>query len=163
MGRPRKPIELQSQKLSKEEKEIRLKAELSLVGDRDRLLIVPPDLNEDEGLIYERLITEMIHIKALQNSDQLIFKVLAQTEYKIYLCELEIKKRGLFVEEKDRYGNEKVVPNPALKVQKDLLSILKSYFSEIGLSATSRMKLSEIKEEAESNDELNKILQGLRN
>ena len=158
-----KPIELCTGAYTKEYKEARLKAELSLIGERDRLLIVPIDLNEYEGLIYERLIAEMIHIKALQNSDQLIFKVLAQTEYKIYLCELEIKKRGLFVEEKDRYGNEKVVPNPALKVQKDLLSILKSYFSEIGLSATSRMKLSEIKEEAESNDELNEILQGLRN
>ncbi len=162
MARPRKPIEMSNQHISKEQREKRENAELELVGDRDKLLEIPEDLNEDESRIYQRLIKDMIHIKALQNSDRIIFKTLAQTEYKIYLCEQEIKERGMFVDEMDRYGNLKRIPNPAIKIQKELLVLLKSYFSEVGLSASSRIKLAEIKEEEKSENELNDILGALR-
>ncbi|MFQ9726881.1 MAG: P27 family phage terminase small subunit [Clostridium perfringens] len=162
MARPKKPIEMSNQHISKEQRERRENAELELVGDRDKLLEIPEDLNEDEALIYKRLIDDMIHIKALQNSDRIIFKTLAQTEYKIYLCEQEIKERGMFIDEMDRYGNLKRIPNPAIKVQKELLVLLKSYFSEIGLSASSRIKLAEVKEEEKSESKLDNILSSLR-
>ncbi|WP_032118897.1 MULTISPECIES: phage terminase small subunit P27 family [Clostridium] len=162
MAKPRVPMEMQSKKVSKEEREARIAAERALVGERDLLEKPPKYLSKEEKKIYKELLKPLLHIESLGNSDREIFAIMASAKYKMVLCEKEIEQYGLLIDEVDRFGNIKRLPNPAIRIYKDYETIFNKNSSQIGLSASARTKLVQIKNEKESEEELNEILGALR-
>ncbi|MDZ4993307.1 phage terminase small subunit P27 family [Clostridium perfringens] len=162
MPKQRVPMELQSKKVSKEEREARIEAEKKLVGDRDLLLKPPSYLNKQEKKIYKELIKPLIHIESLGNSDREIFAIMANAKFMMLEAKKLIESDGMLVPKVDRFGNIEMKENPCIKIYKDFESIFNKNQSQIGLSASARTKLVQIKEEKESESELNNILSSLR-
>ena len=97
MAKPRVPMELQTKKVSKEERERRIKAEEDLVGDRSLLSTPPEHLNEQEKEIYLELVEPLIHIKALANADREIIAICANAKYRMLQANNLIEEYGLLV------------------------------------------------------------------
>lgn len=163
MAKPRVPMELQTKKVSKEERERRIKAESELVGDRD-LLATPPDhLNEIEKIIYMELVEPIIHIKALANADREIIAICANAKYRMLQANELIERHGLLVmKENTKTHQAELVENPAVKTYRTYENIFNKNMSAIGLSASSRSKFATNVEEKESENNLEKLLSGLR-
>lgn len=162
MAKPRVPMELQSKKVSKEEREARIEAERKLVGDRDLLLRPPSYLNKQEKKIYKELIKPLLHIESLGNSDREIFAIMANAKAMMLEAKKSIENDGMLIPKIDRFGNVEMKENPCIKIYKDYESIFNKNQSQIGLSASARTKLVQIKQEKEEENELNDILGALR-
>ena len=163
IARPHKPIELCTGAYTKEYKEARQKAELSLVGDRDKLMIPPDRLNDREKELYIEILEPISYLKTLCNADRIIFEHMANAKYMCELCSEIIEKEGVLVNKQDRYGNSELKENPAIKIFKQYENIFRLNATQIGLSPQARAKLIDVKEENESENELNEILTALRN
>ncbi len=154
-------MEMQSKKVSKEEREKRIEAEKKLVGERD-LLETPPDyLSYEEQILYIELINPLLHIECLGNSDREVFAIMANAKCMMLECQKEIEEFGLFVQKIDRFGNIERVKNPAVDVYAKYESIFNKNQAQIGLSASARTKLVQIKQEKENESELNETFNGL--
>ncbi|ALG48564.1 Phage-related protein [Clostridium perfringens] len=162
MAKPRVPMELQSKKVSKEEREARIEAERKLVGDRDLLLRPPSYLNKQEKKIYKELIKPLLHIESLGNSDREIFAIMANAKAMMLEAKKSIENDGMLIPKIDRFGNVEMKENPCIKIYKDYESIFNKNQSQIGLSASARTKLVQIKQEKEEENELDNILGALR-
>ncbi|MDK0789912.1 phage terminase small subunit P27 family [Clostridium perfringens] len=162
MAKPRVPMELQSKKVSKEEREARIEAERKLVGDRDLLLRPPSYLNKQEKKIYKELIKPLLHIESLGNSDREIFAIMANAKAMMIEAKKSIENDGMLIPKMDRFGNVEMKENPCIKIYKDYESIFNKNQSQIGLSASARTKLVQIKQEKEEQSELDNILGALR-
>ena len=162
MAKPRVPMELQSKKVSKEEREARIEAERKLVGDRDLLLRPPSYLNKQEKKIYKELIKPLLHIESLGNSDREIFAIMANAKAMMIEAKKSIENDGMLIPKMDRFGNVEMKENPCIKIYKDYESIFNKNQSQIGLSASARTKLVQMKQEKEEENELNDILGALR-
>ncbi|EGT0692900.1 phage terminase small subunit P27 family [Clostridium perfringens] len=162
MAKPRVPMELQSKKVSKEEREARIEAEKKLVGDRDLLLRPPSYLNKQEKKIYKELIKPLLHIESLGNSDREIFAIMANAKAMMIEAKKSIENDGMLIPKMDRFGNVEMKENPCIKIYKDYESIFNKNQSQIGLSASARTKLVQIKQEKEEQSELDNILGALR-
>lgn len=162
MAKPRVPMELQSKKVSKEEREARIEAEKKLVGDRDLLLRPPSYLNKQEKKIYKELIKPLLHIESLGNSDREIFAIMANAKAMMIEAKKSIENDGMLIPKMDRFGNVEIKENPCIKIYKDYESIFNKNQSQIGLSASARTKLVQIKQEKEEQSELDNILGALR-
>ncbi|EJT6612774.1 TPA: phage terminase small subunit P27 family [Clostridium perfringens] len=161
MAKPRVPMELQSKKVSKEEREARIEAEKKLVGDRDLLLRPPSYLNKQEKKIYKELIKPLLHIESLGNSDREIFAIMANAKAMMIEAKKSIENDGMLIPKMDRFGNVEMKENPCIKIYKDYESIFNKNQSQIGLSASARTKLVQIKQEKEEESELNDIFDGI--
>lgn len=161
MAKPRVPMELQSKKVSKEEREARIEAERKLVGDRDLLLRPPSYLNKQEKKIYKELIKPLLHIESLGNSDREIFAIMANAKAMMLEAKKSIENDGMLIPKMDRFGNVEMKENPCIKIYKDYESIFNKNQSQIGLSASARTKLVQIKQEKEEESELNDIFDGI--
>ncbi|MDK0740181.1 phage terminase small subunit P27 family [Clostridium perfringens] len=161
MAKPRVPMELQSKKVSKEEREARIEAERKLVGDRDLLLRPPSYLNKQEKKIYKELIKPLLHIESLGNSDREIFAIMANAKAMMIEAKKSIENDGMLIPKMDRFGNVEMKENPCIKIYKDYESIFNKNQSQIGLSASARTKLVQIKQEKEEESELNDIFDGI--
>lgn len=161
-ARPRKPVELMSKNLTKDELEKRKAAELELVGDRDLLIKPPKYLNKAERKIYKQLLDPLIHIKTLSNADRQIFGIMANAKYMMDLANKEIENSGMLIQKIDRFGNLELKENPAIKIYKQYENIFRLNATQVGLSPAARAKLIEVKEENKAEDELNEILGSLR-
>lgn len=163
MARPRTPMELQTKKVSKEERERRIKAESELVGDRN-LLDVPPDyLNEQEKEIYLELVEPLLHIKALANADREIIAICANAKYRMLQANELIETYGLIIERSNPRTKElELVENPSIKTFKTYEGIFNKNMTAIGMSASARSKFAANVENEKKENKLDNILSGLR-
>ncbi len=161
MSKARVPAELMSKHLSKEELEKRLEAEKALVGDRDQLMKPPKDLCSMEKRIYKELLKPLLHIESLGNSDREIFAIMANAKYMMLMAKKSIAEDGMLIEKYDRLGNLEKKENPSIKIYKDYETIFNKNQQQIGLSAASRTKLVQIKQEKEEELEMNEAFGGL--
>lgn len=154
MAKPRVPMELQSKKVSKEEREKRIKVESALVGERDLLTTPPEYLNEMEQEIYLELVQPLLHIKALGNADREIIAICAN--------EL-VEEHGLLVmKENTKTHQVELVENPAIKTYKTYEGIFNKNMTAIGMSASARSKFATNVENETKENKLNNLLSGLR-
>lgn len=163
MARPRMPMELQTKKVSKKEREQRIKAESELVGDRN-LLHIPPDyLNEQEKEIYLELVEPLLHIKALANADREIIAICANAKYRMMQSNELIEKYGLMIERSNPRTKElELIENPAIKTFKTYEGIFNRNMTAIGMSASARSKFAVNIENQKKENKLDNILSGLR-
>lgn len=163
MAKPRVPMELQSKKVSKDEREKRIKAEHELVGDRDLLDTPLEYLNDKEKEIYIELVKPLLHIKALANADREIISICANAKYNMIQAKELIEKYGLLVEKENTKTHQiELVENPAIKIYKTYEAIFNKNMTAIGMSASARSKFAVNIETQEKESRLNDILKGLR-
>lgn len=163
MAKPRVPMELQTKKVSKEERERRIKIESELVGDRN-LLSTPPDyLNELEKEIYLELVEPLLHIKALANADREIIAICANAKYRMLQANELIEEYGLLVNKENTKTHQvELVENPAIKTFKTYEGIFNKNMTAIGMSASARSKFAVNVDNEKKENKLDNILSGLR-
>lgn len=163
MAKPRVPMELQTKKVSKEERERRIKIESELVGDRN-LLSTPPDyLNKLEKEIYLELVEPLLHIKALANADREIIAICANAKYRMLQANELIEEYGLLVNKENTKTHQvELVENPAIKTFKTYEGIFNKNMTAIGMSASARSKFAVNVENEKKENKLDNILSGLR-
>ncbi len=163
MAKPRVPIELQSKKVSKEERERRIQAENQLVGDRSLLSTPPEHLNEQEKEIYLELVEPLLHIKALANADREIIAICANAKYRMLQANKLIEEYGLLVSKENTKTHQvELVENPAIKTFKTYEGIFNKNMTAIGMSASARSKFAVNVENEKKENKLDNILSGLR-
>ncbi|MFR0019455.1 MAG: phage terminase small subunit P27 family [Paraclostridium sp.] len=163
MAKPRVPMELQSKKVSKEEREKRIKVESALVGERDLLTTPPEYLNEMEQEIYLELVQPLLHIKALGNADREIIAICANAKYRMLQANELVEEHGLLVmKENTKTHQVELVENPAIKTYKTYEGIFNKNMTAIGMSASARSKFATNVENETKENKLNNLLSGLR-
>lgn len=163
MAKPRVPMELQSKKVSKEERERRIKAENELVGDRSLLSTPPEHLREPEKEIYLELVKPLLHIKALANADREIIAICANAKYRMIQANELIERYGLLVNKENTKTHQvELVENPAIKTFKTYEGIFNRNMTAIGMSASARSKFAINIEQETKENKLNNLLNGLR-
>lgn len=163
MARARKPASLKAGKSeTKEQLAIREGIEQQLLGDTDKIGIVPEHLDELGQVYYEYLVSELEISGLLSNLDIPILEQTADSLSKIRQCDENLNAEGLVITRIDRYGHENTIENPYVKIKMAYLNQFRSLANQLGLSPSSRAALAskkiEAKEEAE--DPLLKILRG---
>lgn len=162
MVMPSKPTELLGRGYSKEQLETRRASEEKLRGSSDKIHIVPKWLCKDAKKEYKKLIKEMSNTNVLTNIDIPVVAICADAYVKMQQANKVLLDEGILVEYTNKAGATNLNKHPALEVYAKYNDIYKKYLSEIGLSPSSRAKLSLINYEQEQDDELDSVIQGLR-
>lgn len=147
-----KPVDLQTQHNSKEEKKKRQEAEQKLKGDTIVNITPPNTLSANGKKIYKNIIN-ILPGGFLNSGDVYIVCIIADALDNIELCQKNIKKNGLIISNKE---------NPSISIYKKYTDIFNTYSMKIGLSPRDRAQLSvlNINAESEKNDEVLKALRG---
>ena len=144
MAMPTKPTELLGRGYSKEEIDTRKYNEEKLKGESDKVHIAPKWLCKDA------------------NVDIGVVAIVADAYIKMNQANEILKKEGMLINHTNKAGAENLVKHPALEIYSKYNDIYKKYLVEIGLSPSSRAKLSMINIEKQEENKLKDLLQGLR-
>ncbi|NKF05294.1 phage terminase small subunit P27 family [Clostridium gasigenes] len=158
MARAAKPVDLQSSKMGKAEKKKRKEAEEKLKGNKNLVYKAPTDLDKEEKKIYLFITKELKNADVLCNLDIEMIKITVDAIMRMNECKAIIKTHGAIM-----YGdNDNMYRNPATLIYKDYNAIYNKCCMELGLSVSSRAKLSTINIDAAATkeDPLLKILAG---
>ncbi len=158
MARASKPVDLISKHLTKEEYSQRKEQEEKLKGKDDMVYVTPSYLSQKEREVYNFLVGELKESGILNNLDITILLTCVDSIIRMQECRDLINKQGLVVLKED--GTP--VRNPATTIYKDYNSIFNKCCMELGLSPSSRSKLSIINVNAQEkkDDPILKALKG---
>lgn len=153
MARPRKVMELSKGKISKEERENRMKQEKQNRLEREQLA-APDWLSQFAQLEFNRVVDEAGKIDLLDNLDLGILAIYANAYSSYRDITEQIKETGYLGQRETRYDSYHVV-HPLLKAQELYVKQIMQCSSKLGLATTDRLKLIvPVKEE----DSVNKFL-----
>lgn len=142
-GRPPKPIALKTGVMTKEEVQNRKEAEERFKGNNDMVYKVRDDLPTEVSAIYQRITEELKDANILNNLDMDLLDTASYAIYRMRQAREVIDREGMLI------SNGKVmIKHPAVNVERDYQSIFHSCCIQLGLSPSSRTKLSMIKLEA---------------
>ncbi|MDB8790878.1 phage terminase small subunit P27 family [Romboutsia sp. 1001216sp1] len=155
-----KPITLATGHRTKEEIQQRKENEERLKGSNDRVHIAPRWLCKDGMKEYRKLVKDLDSSGILTNVDIPVVAIIADAYAKMSQANSVLKEEGMFIKKTSDRGAENIVEHPAMKVYRQYNTIYKQYLAEVGLSPSSRAKLSVINTNAEDdrNDPLLAIL-----
>ncbi|WP_077369700.1 phage terminase small subunit P27 family [Anaerosalibacter sp. Marseille-P3206] len=150
MARPCKSVNVISKNLTKEEKEIRLKAEEKLKGGADKIS-PPKHLTKEQKKIFRSIVKELKESGILGNLDVYILSTCAVALDRIRTIEIMINE------------NPKLISDTDLRLALDKYT--KDFFrccNELSLSPQSRAKFANINMQAkeEKEDPLLRVLRG---
>ena len=163
MSRARKPASLKKgTSETKKQLKIREQIEESLKGKDDKLAEAPSFFTEEEKTYYTWLLGELSHLNILSNIDAPLLQQTANVLYTMFLAEEEIRKNGILIKDYDKYGNEKLRQNPAIKIKLDYQTKYAALCNQLGLSPASRAAISGkiMQDKAEAEDPVLKLLKG---
>lgn len=146
---------------SKAQLKRRQEMEEALMGNDDKITLIPKYLSKEEKIFYKFLIDELADSGVVSNADQPLLEQVATVLSVLRQADDEIRKNGILISSYDKYGNEKIVQNPALLIKKDMLTKYTSLCNQLPLSPSSRASLAAKKIEAKE-EEQDKVLQLLR-
>lgn len=158
MARASKPVALcGNSRLTKEEREARLKAEQRYKGNSDLVYECPEELTTElEQELYMFIVDTLRPVDILQNLD--IFLIVQTVKCIVHMRSAndDIIKYGSIIETDDG----RVYKNPAVGVYKDFYSMFVSNSIRLGLSPSDRAKLAvlDTKQKQEEADPLLKLL-----
>lgn len=142
-GRPPKPLALKTGAMTKEEIQNRKEAEERFRGNDDKVYKVRDDLPTEVSAIYQRITEELKDANILNNLDMDLLDTVSYAIYRMRQAREVIDREGMLI------SNGKVmIKHPAVNVERDYQSIFHSCCIQLGLSPSSRTKLSMIKLEA---------------
>lgn len=168
-GRPNKPVALLSKNLTKEEREHRLDAEKKMKGNDDKVYKAPKGLPKEVAKIYKTLVNELKEAGILNNLDIELLTTTAYAIFRMKEARQKIDADGVVLEvyrpiTKDGEVVDKVlvstIKNPAVTVEKDYQAIFHTGCIQLGLSPSSRTKLSLINLEATREESLEDVVFG---
>lgn len=148
-----KPIDLTTGNRTKKEIENRKLQEERLKGNSNLINTVPKWLCKEAKKEYKKIIKELKNSDILTNVDIPIVAIVADAYVKMYQADMVIQKEGMFIKKISDRGAENLVEHPATKIYKQYNSIYKQYLMELGLSPSSRAKLSIINSNVEEEKE----------
>lgn len=148
-----KPIDLTTGNRTKKEIENRKLQEERLKGNSNLIDVVPKWLCKEAKKEYKKIIKELKNSNILTNIDIPIVAIVADAYVKMYQADMVIQKEGMFIKKISDRGAENLVEHPATKIYKQYNSIYKQYLMELGLSPSSRAKLSIINSNLEEEKE----------
>ena len=137
MGRARKVVGLSVRKVSKAEKESRMRQEQDLKIDRKQLERGAPDwLSDEAALEYNRVVDEAAKVDLLDNLDAASLAIYAD-QYDHYVrAAADIQENGTVIE-----GKSGRMVNPAVNVQSKAAEIIARMSTKLGMATTDRLKL----------------------
>lgn len=155
-----KPVALATGHRTKEEIQQRIENEERLKGNSNKVHIAPSWLCKDGKKEYRKLVKDLDSSDILTNVDIPVVAIIADAYAKMAQANDILKSEGMFIKKTSDRGAENLVEHPAMKVYRQYNTIYKQYLAEIGLSPSSRAKLSVINANAEDekNDPLLAIL-----
>lgn len=151
MGRPVKPINASTQKISKQERKEREEAEAKINGNvkKDKIKVPPKSLSKEGKKIYKELLGNLEESGIdLNNLDMHLLESTAQAIDTMRKCQAIL--------------NEDILNKQANNIYFKAFSVFKQGCSELGLSPSARARLSMIQAQnkAEEDDILLRILRG---
>lgn len=153
-----KPVDLKLGAIPKKEYEKRKTNENKLKGNKKISSRAPQYLDDDGKKIYKNIINSLPD-DFLNNTDEYVVAIVADSLAKMQQCQAIIKKEGLLVEYTNSAGATNTDQNKAILIYQKYNEIFKKYIGEIGLSPSARGKLAMISE-TEKQNPLLEILKG---
>lgn len=161
MARARKPASLKKgNSETVAQKKHREEIEKALRGNDDNVKVVPSYLSKDEQIYYKWLIDELEISGLITNLDVPILEQTANALFIMRQCDDIIRAEGILIKSFDKYGNEVVKPNPAIKIKLDYQTKYAALCNQLGLSPAARASLAgkQIDAKAEAEDPVMKLL-----
>ena len=159
-GRPPKPLALMTKNLTKEEIQIRTEQEEKLKGKDDKVYKAPKGIPKEVAKIYKTIVNES---NFLNNLDIELITTTAYAIFRMKEAREKIDRDGVVLEvfkpiEKDGEVVDKVLvsamKHPAVAVEKDYQAIFHTGCIQLGLSPSSRTKLTLINIESNKKETL---------
>lgn len=135
---------MQSAKMDKEEKERRQEAEDKLKGNDDKVYKPPRGMNSKVAKIYVAIVEELKHAKILNNLDIDLISITDDSIYRLGVARKNLDEYGKVIAD----FNGKLTKSPWVQITKDYQAIFHVGVRELGLSPSSRAKLTMYKVEA---------------
>ena len=159
-----KPVELKKGNLTKDVYEERKSNEDKLKGSKPISKKSPAYLCENGRKIYKNIVKSLPE-DFLNNTDEYVVAIVADSLAKMQECQQLIKKEGLLVEYTNTAGATNIDQNKAVLIYQKYCEIFKKYIGEIGLSPSARSKMALMisESDAEKQDPLLQVLAGGRN
>lgn len=159
-----KPVDINKRHLTKDEYNKRKENEDNLKGEKAISNRPPPYLCNKGKKIYKNIINSLPE-DFLNNTDEYVVSIIADSLAKMQECQEIIKKEGLLVEYTNTAGATNIDQNKAVLIYQKYCEIFKKYIGEIGLSPSARSKMAIIMNESKENeqDPLLQVLAGGRN
>ncbi|AGY77978.1 phage terminase small subunit P27 family [Clostridium autoethanogenum] len=152
-----KPVDLQRSHLTKQEITERKEEEQKLKGNNNKVYKAPSYLSKEEKKLYKFIVKELEASNILNNLDITILETTVDAIVKMKECKKILDEHGLVTPKEDGTLSR----NPASLIYKDYVNIFNKCCNELGLSPSSRAKLSVINVNAKSTKE-DPVLQALR-
>lgn len=132
------------------------------MGNSDDIKSIPEYLTAEEKIYYKWLVEEIELSGVISNIDKPLLEQVSNIIYIMRMADDDIRVNGLMIKSFDKYGNEKMIPNPCLKIKTDMLTKYTSLCGQLPLSPASRASLAARKQnETEENDPVLKLLKGM--
>lgn len=150
-GRNRKPVELQTKHLTKEEKEYRLKEEKKLKMSSNQLK--PPKwLGKVAKKEFKRIVKNLDELDILANVDLYLLAIYCDSYEKYVDATEELKEQGsLTIWHTNKAGERNLVESPYVKIQSKYATTITKIASQFGFSVSARLKM--IPPKPEKNDD----------
>lgn len=98
-------------------------------------------LGDDARKEYEKTCRYLIWKGTLRSCDLPLVAAYAQDQITMRDAQKHIKDHGLVLKGKDRYGNDKYDPNPAVKIRNDAAKRMESFALMFGISPLGKKRL----------------------
>ncbi|MDK0745836.1 phage terminase small subunit P27 family [Clostridium perfringens] len=147
MAKASKPVNLLNKHLTKEEIANRKEQEEKLKGRDNKVYRTPATLSKEGKKVYKNLVGELRESNILNNLDIEILLTTVDSILRMQECKDIIDKTGVILTKED--GT--LYRNPATTIYKDYNAIYNKCCMELGLSPSSRSKLSLINVNAQQN------------
>ncbi len=149
MPRPRKPVQMQSKNLTKEEKENKIIEEKMIVQGKEMLEKPPTWLNDPLAKKeFKRIVSEFekMEIDVIGNLDINNLGGYCNSFASYVKVTKTLKKEEILIEKETRYGTT-IVRNPLIDVQKMYSEEMRKFAAMCGLTIDSRLKAATVTRE----------------
>lgn len=162
MAKSPKPVALMTKNLTKEEKEIRLEQEAKLKGNSDKVYRPPKGTNKEVAKIYKTIVTELKEANILNNLDIELIMNTAYAIYRMREARQKLDEDGPIITTfkiVENNGQVEKIPtgltkHPAVTVEKEYQAIFHTGCLQLGLSPSSRAKLTLINMDSNKEESL---------
>ena len=148
-----KPVSLISKNLTKEEKSTREENEKRLNGNAKKVYRVPKKLPLPVAKIYKELVNQLKEADILSDLDIELLITTANAIHRMNEARKHIEEFGAVITTYNENGDiEAIKKNPSIQIEKDYQAIFHTGCLQLGLSPSSRAKLSIMKIEKQEGE-----------
>lgn len=148
-----KPVSLISKNLTKEEKSMREENEKRLKGNAKKVYKVPKNVPLPVAKIYKELVNQLKEADILSDLDIELLITTANAIHRMSEARKHTEEFGAVITTYNENGDiEAMKKNPSIQIEKDYQAIFHTGCLQLGLSPSSRAKLSIMKIEKQEGE-----------